>query len=163
MKERDCVSEARAALKAYQETKDLDALRAIPPDSIDRYDVWLCVFEGEENKPAYKVLQEKDTRKMFMDVASDGELGIKDLLAITILSNLRGEGERPYALTPLEGLQIIVDCMGKEHLRYILEGAEWMVKTRTDIVAKNPMGNNRWLGFAIEIRDMIANYIKENP
>lgn len=156
---------ANEALEIYKKTGSLDHLKSIPIYSIKRYDVWQCVFEGEENKPAYKLLQEKELYDTFLQYKKEAEscdvLSLRADLAVTCLNNIRGEQDEPYALTPLEALHIIVDCMGEKYLQPMLVSANWFVDNRRKIISKYTNKDNAWVGLSVEIRDMIQNYIQK--
>lgn len=159
------VHAASEALAVYKKTGSLDHLKAIPINSISRYDVWQCVFNGEENKPAFKILQEKELYNMFLEYKNESKNidlnEIRGNLGLCKLQHLQGDDVAPYALTPEEGLKIIMDCMGEEFHGPLLKAANWVVNTRQEIMSKYTEKNDDWINQAIQLRDMIQSFVPE--
>lgn len=148
------VHSAKEALELYKKTNDLKIIESIPVNSIDRYDVWQCVFEKEE--PAYRLLQIKEFTRLFAEQPWNK---LQAILMISILQRIQ-EREQPFGLSLKETLELFLSFFSSDILKDLSVRAEWFIKTRKNIVKPylDKVASDKWVETARDLKKFIDSY-----
>jgi hypothetical protein len=131
------LTQAREALDEYKKTGNLDFINT----PIQRFDVWKSVFCNEPQ--VVRELQIKEIKELLNDEYTN----VLNTLAVSLLDVIV---EQNTPLNLVDATNIVVDCMGKEHLPQLIEEAEKWVQRRRDITKQN---DNEWIQEAQKILD----------
>ncbi len=147
------VHAAREALSLFVEkNRDINFLNSIPINSIERYDVWLCVFENEPI--GFKILQTKELYNMFMKYV---DLECPDMTAslCVIIFDRIVESEKQIGLSLREAVDIIIDIFGMKFLSYLKKEAKVSYERRLEIVKPYYEPDCEWVGYAKKVMDVL--------
>ena len=135
------VHAARAILKAYiANNRNVAIIQAVT--NIDRFDVWQCVFEKEP--AAYRELQIKELYDMALKW-DDISTKMTATLFVTMLSRLV---EFKQSLSVEDGIQVVVDSLGKKCIPALLREAKRNQARREEIVKPYYKHDDEWVGYS---------------
>lgn len=149
------VHSARAYLKIYVDSgRNLETIRDIPINEIERFDVWQCIFEKEPE--AYRELCIKEWYYTFLHTPEDES--VKELKLLLIVSRLIRCEEWNTPFTTQDGIDIILDCYGTDYLPLLIEKVKESADLRKEIVKPYFKPDHEWVGYADRVLEKLKTY-----
>ena len=148
---------AESALKCYiNSNKNINVIKNIPINNIDRYDVWLTVFSKEHE--AYRELEIKEWYSLLDDYRSASE-GVKKYASVLCITLLTQTVEWDSPLKINDEISIILDIIGDNFLPVLIEKAEEHYNRRLEIVKPYHNPDNEWVSHSKKVFDALKSRV----
>jgi hypothetical protein len=149
------VHSARAYLKVYVDSgRNLEVIREIPLNEIERFDVWQCIFDSEPE--AYKELCIKQWYDTYIDTSENDSQ--KEFNLERIARRIVQIEEWNTAFTMQDAINIVLDCYGMECLPCLIDKTQKVVDIRKDIVKPYAKPDHEWVGIAERVLEKLKQY-----
>lgn len=153
------VTAARELLAQYIESgRNIDLIENLNINQVSRYDVWMCVFEGE--KEAYKVLERKELYNTLFEMQTDTSSALLKIAAMICINYISRAYEFKTPLSPLEIVNICEDFFGKPLLQAMSDCAKEALSRRIEIAGKYKQTDTEWVQYSRDTLNIIEKAIK---
>jgi hypothetical protein len=121
---------------------------------IDRYDVWMAVFE--KHRPAVRQLQIKEFYDDCLRHRAEDE-HVHRIVTLTLVTRLNQLVEWKSPLSAKDAIDLILDALGKDILPMLVSQAQYIMELRRGIIKPYRNKDNEWVGYAVTVHKLLTD------